>query len=149
ITMATCEMCGDAGDLKKTKVEGTTLKLCEDCQGLGEVVERSTTTRSRTTQRAPSTPDEDVLPGYGRKVKQAREQRDLTVEELAGTLKEKESVVRRVESEKLTPDRNLARKFEKELGIDIYGTPPEEPETSTDDDGGRQTLGDVAEVKEG
>ncbi|MDY6768988.1 MAG: multiprotein bridging factor aMBF1 [Candidatus Nanohaloarchaea archaeon] len=147
--MATCEMCGEAGDLKKTKVEGTTLKCCGDCQGLGEVVEQPTaTTQSRTQQRTPSTPQEDVLPGYGREVKQAREQRGLTVGDLASALKEKESVVRRVESEKLTPDRDLARKFEKELGIEIYGTPPEEPETSTSGDSGGQTLGDVAEVKE-
>ncbi|MFB6294234.1 MAG: multiprotein bridging factor aMBF1 [Candidatus Nanohaloarchaea archaeon] len=147
--MATCEMCGQDGALKRTKVEGATLDLCEDCQEVGEVVDRSTATASSTRTSSPttSTPDETVLPGYGKRVKQAREARELSVQELADALKEKDSVVRRVESEKLTPDRKLARKFERELDIDIYGTPPEGGTGPSSSDSGGQTIGDVADVK--
>ncbi len=147
--MATCEMCGQDGALKRTKVEGATLDLCEDCQEFGEVVDRSASSSpsTRTSTGTTPTPDEDVLPGYGKRVKQARESRSLSVEELAGELKEKESVVRRVESEKLTPDRTLARKFERELDIDIYGAPPEGGTGSSSSDDGGQTIGDVADVK--
>ncbi|MCJ7479021.1 MAG: multiprotein bridging factor aMBF1 [Candidatus Nanohaloarchaeota archaeon QJJ-7] len=145
--MATCEMCGQDGNLKETKVEGARLKLCEDCQGLGDVVESQSPETRKSRKSRTSTPEEEVLPDYGKNVKQAREAQDMTVEDLADALKEKNSVVKRIESEKLTPDRNLARKFERELGIEIYGEPPETPtggSTSSTDD---KTIGDVADVQ--
>ncbi|MDY6774417.1 MAG: multiprotein bridging factor aMBF1 [Candidatus Nanohaloarchaea archaeon] len=146
--MATCEMCGEDGDLKKTEVEGARLKLCEDCREVGEVVETGSSGTTRTRSRSKdSTPDEEVLPGYGSEVKQAREARDMSVDDLADALKEKNSVVKRVESENLTPDRKLARKFETELGVEIYGTPPEEPQSGTGSSTGEKTIGDVAEVR--
>ncbi|MDY6769521.1 MAG: multiprotein bridging factor aMBF1 [Candidatus Nanohaloarchaea archaeon] len=148
--MAGCEMCGAEDDLKETRVEGARLDLCSDCREVGDVVERSTPstgTRSRSSSSTtPSTPDETVLPGYDDTVKAAREDRGLSIADLADALKEKESVVRRVETGKLTPDRDLARKFERELDIDIYGTPPETPDASGSSDGGGQTIGDVADV---
>lgn len=147
--MGTCEMCGEAGDLKKTKVEDATLKLCDGCRDVGEVVEQPQTSRTQQRSSSPSAPQEEVLPGYGETIKSARESREMSVADLAEALKEKESVVRRVESGKLTPDRGLARKFERELDVEIYGAPPEEPETTADSGSGEQTLGDVAEVRKG
>ncbi|MDY6761679.1 MAG: multiprotein-bridging factor 1 family protein [Candidatus Nanohaloarchaea archaeon] len=146
--MATCEMCGEAADLKRTRVEDATLDLCEDCREVGEVVDTpSSGSATASTSSRPSTPDEDVLPGYGNRVKQAREARDLSVQALAEELKEKTSVVRRVESEKLTPDRGLAGKFERALDIEIYGTPPQGNDASSSTDSGGQTIGDVADVR--
>lgn len=145
VTMGTCEMCGESGTLEKTKVEGAKLDLCENCQELGETVEQPRTTKTGS-RRSQSTPEEEILSGYGEKVKAARESRDITVKELAEQLKEKESVVKRVESERLTPDQGLARKFESTLDIDIYGTPGETASTTDLDNTAERTIGDVADV---
>ncbi len=145
--MGTCEMCGEADTLKKTNVEDATLKLCEGCRDVGEVVEQPTSSGgARERRRTPSAPEEDVLPGYSEAVKDAREARGMSIAELADALKEKDSVVKRVESGRLTPDRDLARKFEQELDIDIYGEPPEAPAMTGGKRTGEQTLGDVARV---
>lgn len=141
-------MCGSSGDLKKTKVEGTTLKLCENCQEVGDVVEESTPSRKKRTSSTPSPGvQEEVVPDFDERVKRAREENDMTVSDLADRLKEKNSVVKRVESGSLTPDRDLARKFESELGIVLYEKPPEEPSASTTEDSGETTIGDVADVR--
>lgn len=148
-------MCGQEGDLKKTKVEGARLDLCEDCREVGEVVESSATstpaTSDRPTRTTPPGPTahRELVEGFDRKVKRAREARDLGVQELAQMMKEKTSVVRRVESGRLKPDRDLARKFERQLDVELYSAPPEEPSVSSESDEEEQTLGDVADVKRG
>lgn len=153
--MATCEMCGDAGDLQKTKVENTVLKLCESCREVGEPVE-TTTTKAASTSSGPSRSrsrrsgggDDDLAPDYGDRVKQAREAKEMSMQDLADELKEKTSVIKRVENERLSPDRDLARKFERALDIDLYESVSDvtvETDQSTDD---QPTIGDVAEVRE-
>lgn len=153
-TMATCEICGEPGDLKKTKVEGTTLDLCDDCQDLGEAIgsnqpktrKKPSKPRSRPNRREPDT---NLVEDFGTRVKHARESKELSVTDLATKIKEKDSVIRRVETGKLSPDRKLARKLESALGITLYdtlsGTTHPTGETG---DTGEQTLGDVAEVRD-
>ncbi len=154
--MATCEMCGETGPVKTTRVEGAELDLCADCQDLGSVVESGGSSaqptkqvKSRSNSRSNrSSGSTELVPDAGERVKRAREDADLTVAELSDTLKEKASVVRRVESGKLTPDRGLARKFERELGISLYESLPEGPSPGRSDGDGAEgaTLGDVADV---
>lgn len=155
--MATCEMCGESGDLKKTKVEGATLDLCEDCQEVGEVVSQPTAQVSSSSTSSRSTPSrqrdddvEELVEDFNRRVKQARENRGLSVSELAQKVKEKESVIRRVESAKLSPDRKLATKLESALGVTLYEelSTPTGGKADTDEPSGGQTIGDVAEVRE-
>lgn len=150
--MATCEMCGVNGDLRKTRVEGTTLDLCEDCQDVGEVLDQSTASASTSgpkRSRRSDQPVEELVEEFDRRVKQAREARDMSVAGLAQAIKEKDSVIHRVETGKLSPDRKLARKLERALDISLY----EEPETTqsrrrTQTETDSQTLGDVADVRE-
>lgn len=149
--MATCEMCGGDGPLKKTKVEGTTLKLCEDCQSVGDVVESpsGSVTRSRSSsssRRSRSGGGKDLAPDVGKRVKRAREENGLSVSALADRLKEKDSVVRRIESGKLTPDRSLARKLERKLDVDLYEEAPEVSQGSSSETS-EATIGDVADVR--
>lgn len=159
--MATCEMCGDNGDLKKTKVEGTTLKLCEDCQEVGEVVEtgeknkqqiRSKKSSSRksqsSTRRREMDDDSELVEDFSRRVKQARETAKLGVKDLAAKVKEKDSVIRRVESGKLSPNRKLAQKLEGALNITLYEKISDISTSTEESAASEQTLGDVAEVKE-
>lgn len=149
--MGTCEMCGEQGDVKKTRVEGTVLKLCDDCQEVGEVVKSgsSSSRSSKQSSSKPSLPDdsEEIAPDFNERVKAAREAKELSVQDLADAMKEKKSVVQRVEAGKLAPDRSLARKFEKHLGVDLYEEEPSDVAAqvaSTTES--EQTIGDVAEV---
>ncbi len=145
--MGTCEVCGQQGDLEKTRVEGTVLKVCEDCRELGESAEQEVERDRKRSRSSRDAPEKELVPGFGGKVKEAREGNGWSVKELAERLKEKESVVRRVESGRLKPDRGLARKFERELSVSLYEKPPEESGTGDVETGGGQTLGDVADVK--
>lgn len=155
--MGTCEVCGESGDLMKTKVEGTTLKLCDDCQDLGEVVGSPAATPSPTptkqsTSKSRSSrddPDDELAEDFSTRVKQAREQKNMSPKELAETLKEKKSVVHRVETGKLFPDRKLAKKLENALGITLYETTSSATGYEQDtDSAGAQTIGDVADVRD-
>jgi putative transcription factor len=86
---------------------------------------------------------------YGSRVKRARESQEMSVGDLASRIKEKESVVRRIESGKLSPDQQLAGRFENALDITLYSavsevTAPQEQSAP----GSETTIGDVAEVRE-
>lgn len=146
-------MCGEDAPLKKTKVEGTVLKLCDDCQDVGDVVESSgTVTRSRSTPASGSSRStrssggRELAPDAGKRVKQAREAEGWSVADLAERLKEKDSVVRRIESGKLTPDQSLARKLERKLDLDLYEETPEVAQGSSSETSAA-TIGDVADVR--
>lgn len=149
--MATCEMCGESGDLTRAQVEGATLKLCENCQDVGNPVDTeavSAPSSSSSRPRPRQEESEEVVEDYADQVNQAREDSGLSVADLADELKEKESVVRRVETGKLVPNRKLARKLERALDIGLYEELREgrhqQQESSGEDDA---TIGDVAQVR--
>lgn len=149
-------MCGAEGDLKRTKIEGATLKLCEDCQAAGDVLESdnaassSSSSRSRSRNRSkPRQQQKELVPDYESKVRDAREADDLTMGELADNLNEKRSVVQRIESGDLKPDERLAQKIKNQLEVDLYTSISSEAyqgqaESTADE---KATIGDVADVK--
>lgn len=153
--MATCELCGNSSDkLKKTKIEGATLKACADCSDLGETVSQTsknkkTSVRKKKKRRSKKKKPERVLiNNYGKKMKKNRESKDMSIKKLSDNLNEKESVIKNLENEKMKPNKKLARKIKKKLGIELYTNPEvtEYGETNTDDR--KATLGDVADLKE-
>lgn len=150
--MPSCELCGkDTDSLKKAKIEGATLKVCDSCADMGETVETGSKKRrkkkkkkSRTRKRKTKT----LAPDYGKKIKKAREKEKLSITEVADDLNEKESVIKKVEGEDLKPDKGLAGKLSKKFNIDLY-TNTEVSNVDTDSgDTRKATLGDVAEVKD-
>ncbi len=150
--MASCELCGkDTDSLKKAKIEGATLKVCDSCADMGETVEtggKKTRKKKKKKSRTRKKKTKTLDPNYGDKVKQAREGEKLSITEVADDLNEKESVIKKVEGEELKPDRSLASKLSKKFGIDLY-TNPDVADVDTDSgDTRKATLGDVAEVKD-
>ena len=71
---------------------------------------------------------------------------NLTREEFAKKIKERESVIKRVESEDMRPDDELIKKIEKFLGIKLR-IPYEEKHIEKKEVKGELTLGDVVELK--
>lgn len=148
-----CEVCGAAGASKKARIDGTELVVCGGCSSLGEVTgefsEKKPEKRKLKKRIEPKygTSDEKVLVnGYGELIREHREDKGLTMKELGSKLGEKESVIRRLENEDLTPDDKLTKKLEKELDIELYV----EYKSDYEDSGGEErklTIGDVAKVK--
>lgn len=105
--------------------------------------------RVRPTPRAKPPEDYVLVEGYGKVIKSAREARGLTQEALAGLLNEKASVVKKVESEKMSPSLNLIRKLEHVLKIKMTEKLDEDLATRGGDQGEglTLTLGDVAVFK--
>ena len=150
--MPSCELCGkDTDSLKKAKIEGATLKVCDSCADMGETLDtggtgkkRKKKKKSRTSKRKRKT----LAPDYGEKIKKAREDEKLSITEVADDLNEKESVIKKIEGEELKPDKSLAGKLSKKFNIDLY-TNTEVSNVDTDSgDTRKATLGDVAEVKD-
>jgi putative transcription factor len=145
--MSKCELCGEETDsTTKVKIEGAKMKVCSSCEEMGETIEtKKKTKKKKKSSRKRST--ETLANDYGEKIKQAREDRELSIKELSDQLNEKNSVLKKVEREDLKPDKSLAQKISKELDIDLYVNPEVNEYEDTDTDSRKATLGDVADVK--
>lgn len=148
-----CEICGAAGADKKAEVEGTELRVCEKCASLGDVKEshpRNKKAKAEKDSRSPPKFEEDsekvLKRNYGKLVRKGRKEEDFTIEEFAKKLGEKASVIKRIEKEDLKPDKELSKKIEDSLDLELFtefegGTEGEESKSE------KITIGDVAEVK--
>lgn len=150
-----CEICGAAGASIKVEIDGSELVVCENCASLGEKTAELKTGEDEmemSTDSSPSSPsfslerNEVLKRDYGGIVKETREEKDLVMKELAERLKEKKSVVRRIENGKLKPDEELSEKLERELGVELFTERKGEHAKS---DSGKEslTIGDVVKVK--
>ena len=152
--MPSCELCGkDADSLTKVKIEGAKLKACDSCKELGEEVEtkskqertRKTKKKSRSSKRRNT---KVLVDNYGERVKDAREDETLSINELADEMNIKSSVLKKIEREEFKPDKTLAQSLSQRLDIKLYTNPEAyDVESSTGDDRDA-TLGDVADIKE-
>jgi len=138
--MRICEVCGREiiGPAYIALVEGAELVVCADCVRYakwyrrlrrGELRPRSA--RAKAPKKPlmaravrPGVPTRiseleqlELVDDYGRRVKEARERRGLTQEDLGRLIGEKASVIRRIEAGELAPDIALARKLEHALGV--------------------------------
>ena len=151
--MSKCQLCGEETDSRvKAKIEGAVMKVCDSCSDIGEKIQtksKKSGKKKKKKRRKTSKTEEKVLANnYGKKIREEREDRELTMEELANQMNEKTSVIRKVEQEELKPDKSLAGKFSKKLGLNLYVNPQVSDYDDTDDgDSRKATLGDVANIK--
>lgn len=147
--MMSCELCGsDTDSLTKVKIEGAVLKVCSDCKEMGEEVSSASRTKKKKKKSRRPRDSQVLVSDYGTTVKEAREDRQLSIQELANDLNEKNSLLSKIEKQELKPDKTLAEKLEKKLGIDLYTTPEVSDVETSSGDSRSATLGDVAEVKD-
>lgn len=168
--MASCEMCGYNGELKRAVVEGTLLMLCDKCIKFGEVVELrrplsdevvSGRMKTMNTSRFASmrsagvyvgdSGEELVVKNYSELVKKARERMIKTQEEVAKDIAEKVSVIQGVENGRLEPSLKLAKKLEQYFKIDlirkISNSKDEDMEQDLGLKPGSMTIGDIIKIK--
>lgn len=117
-------MCGsDTNSSTKVKIEGAVLKVCDSCKDLGDEVKTSSNKKKRkkkssSTRRRGSS--EVLVPDYGEKLKNAREDEQLSIKEVADEINEKESLIKKIEKQDLKPDKSLASKLSDRFNITLY-----------------------------
>jgi putative transcription factor len=121
-----CELCGKKPSIYNCEVEGTMMKVCDECSRFGGVKGKSNVKivvqESRKSGYGYGIPAEQeyvFVQGYGLIVKNARERLDLKQEDFAKKINEHKSLIHQVESEHIKPNILLARKLEHALHIKI------------------------------
>jgi len=124
-----CEICGkETNKGKLVMVEGTMMTACAGCASFGKEVEkpREGPVQSQVKILTPPNYREDsfdigleIVPDYGKIIRQAREQKGLTTKELAMKIFEKESLLHRYENQAIKPSDAIIGKLEKQLGIKL------------------------------
>lgn len=133
-----CEVCGRTiiGRSYKAIIEGARLVVCKDCAILGslswelktkEPVKTTPSSKrlmrkklkTSTKQQSPFEPTLELVPNFGTLIRQARELKGLSHEDLGRRINEKVSQIRKLESNKMIPNNKLAKKLEYTLKIKL------------------------------
>ncbi len=118
-----CDICGRNADLFRAIIEGSKLNVCEGCGKFGKILGRAGSNlrpveKKKTVEKREETV-ESIVPDYNIKIKNAREKRKMTQEELAKAIAEKESVIHKIESKAIEPDLSIARKLERFFKVNL------------------------------
>lgn len=116
-----CDMCGRGASLIKVKVEGSEMEVCKPCSSFGTVIipTRIKLPRKKTFQKTNSAELLAVVADYGARIRKAREKLGLNQEAFAKKVKEKHSIIQKIETNNFKPSVHLAKKFERMLKIKL------------------------------
>ena len=177
--MPQCEMCGASkSSLTTVKVEGAKLDLCDECKDFGTEVRtessssgsskystssssgkssssssssQSSSSSSSSRRRRDMFDDMDeIATDYHERVRNARENRGQSQQDLAGELNEKTSLIRKIERGDVLPSDSVRKKLERELGISLTEGSGDDDDESEWSSGSSTTttLGDVVKRKD-
>jgi len=162
-----CEVCGRRiiGPPYKAMIEGAKMLVCSECSKLGSVYWESRTEprMKKVSKRLPQPvlaprkqppiiveESVELIDDFGVKVRQSREKLGMSHEDLGKKISEKVSVLRKIESGKMTPDNLLIEKLQHALKIKLL-VPVSEPKVPSkalaSSRPSAPTLGDIAQVK--
>ncbi|MCE4600057.1 MAG: multiprotein bridging factor aMBF1 [Desulfurococcales archaeon] len=158
-----CEMCGSriAGRPYRAVVDGVEMVLCASCYMklaksgravlLREPSKNPTRKRPAPVKRVSSKrvplDQFDIVEDYYDRIRRAREAKGWTMAVLAQKLRISEAMLRKIESGKMKPSINLARKIENLLKIKILEPTEVSEEEDYKQEPGTLTLGDVVIVR--
>jgi len=156
-----CELCGKPlhGNGRKVMISGAILVVCDECAKYGvPVVESKRRSKSaspvksrkfRGSPRRRKEVEYELVENYKDRIRVGREALGWTKELLAERIKEKVSVIRRIESGGMVPSLELARKLEKVLKISLLEPVVDFSQSKRVEKKSTLslTLGDVADVK--
>ena len=160
MTEKQCEICGAeiSGSPQKIVIDRSTMEVCKSCARFGKPEDKWTPVprkmvpveRVFTVQR-PKPRDQfkdlvELVPEFGRKIREARESLGLTPEELGVRIKEKATLLRKIERGDISPEDEVRKKLEKELKIKLTDQ-ASEAQVKSGGSGRGLTLGDVADIK--
>ncbi|MGC8479111.1 MAG: multiprotein bridging factor aMBF1 [Candidatus Micrarchaeia archaeon] len=146
--MYDCEICGKKTDsLYIIDVEGaelTTCMKCADGKNIIETIEDETQGKPKNTPAKKEEPLFDIVDNYGEVIKVAREKVGIPLKVLAEMINEKESVLNRIEHQKMLPNDKVVEKLEKNLGIKLKVEVTDTKNFEKKDPDEPITLGDAA-----
>ena len=125
ILIPECTLCGkNTSKLFLTEVEGYTVEVCEECKKYGNFIgEVKPKQEMRLIKKKPieypGEVQEELKPYYGQLIMQTRQKMGLKRKEFSMKINEKESIIKRVESQQMTPDEKLQKKIENFLDIKL------------------------------
>ncbi len=153
-------MCGRPQISATIKVEGALLRVCHNCTSFGNIVEDTKAgvrTAGRGQQRSapkkpsarPGNPEPEqqiLMDGYGEVIKRARMKAKMTQDQLSQKSGVSQAYIRSIENENMRPTDKVAKKLEKELGIELFETP--DVELSQQDNSRKKglTVGDIVNI---
>jgi putative transcription factor len=159
-----CEVCGREiqGVPNYRIIEGGKLTVCGQCSQFGTQTwdplrpqARKSPTRRRSaqpSQRRRSDIDSaeslELVKGYGMMIKKSRQRKGLSVEDFARKIREKESVVKKLEKENMNPPMDLVRKIQNALGVSILEEAAKSSGSMLTRPMGPRTLGDLIKIKD-
>ncbi|PKK86453.1 MAG: TIGR00270 family protein [Thermoplasmata archaeon HGW-Thermoplasmata-1] len=136
-----CELCGiDAAFLKRVIIEKVELQVCPKCVNLGvpatseakrnagitgsvqEGLEKRAVRMQRKDIYDEMSGTKELLPGWGEKLKKARESKGFTWEDIASRVGQPVHAVAKYEKEELRPSDSVIAKLEKELDLELLET---------------------------
>jgi putative transcription factor len=146
-------------------IEGAKMTVCSRCSRLGSASWKVEPTPHKRVQKTPTRTfatfppkkapapslavTRELVDDYDVRVRGARESLALSHEELGKQIKEKVSVIRKIESRKMVPDHGVAEKLEHALKVKLL-VPPAEPKAPLmiPSRPREVTLGEMIKVKE-
>lgn len=139
-------MCGTNQNLVKARIEGTVLDVCGNCAKFGEMVripQRIPITKRRPIRLEHKEPLQIIVPDYAFLIKNAREKKEMTQEDVSKQMAEKTSLYMKVESGQMKPSVRLAKKLEKFFHIRLLDDHEEKVVLSDSEKGRALTIGDL------
>jgi putative transcription factor len=129
--MASCEICGiqiiDNGE--RVYVEGNLLTVCKACSKRGKPsnnqqnIQRKLPARPKKIEKPDKITLEDsaiLVKDFSEVIRNSRMSKGFTHEQLGLLIKERASLLRKIESGSLKPDEVLAKKLERFFRINLY-----------------------------
>jgi putative transcription factor len=129
--MASCEICGtpilDYGE--KVYVEGNLITVCKTCSKRGrplknqQEIQRKPAMRPKKIEKLEKITFDDsaiLINNFSEVIRNSRMANGLTHEQLGLIIKERVSLLRKIESGTLKPDEGLSRKLERFFRINLY-----------------------------
>lgn len=128
-----CELCGKECQCRLGIVDDVKMMLCPDCMKFGKSVEiihlPSTTAKRPILERIRKPAEKDIytskgmdkelVSGWNELIKNARDKKGLTREELGFKIGERTVTISKLENGDLRPSDKMIEKLEKELGIKL------------------------------
>lgn len=143
--MVECELCGSKRANRKAKVEGVILNICNKCVKYGEEIPSIQFKKVKKPLRKIEELEKIIKPGFHKIIRNSREKMKLTQDQLAKKLKEKASVIKRIE-EGWEPPLVLIRKIERFFDLKLIEE-LEEGSLNTKTKRKKLTIGDIVEVR--
>ncbi|UCC33547.1 MAG: TIGR00270 family protein [Candidatus Bathyarchaeota archaeon] len=165
--MVTCEVCGREifGKPFKAMIGRAKLVVCRECAELGSVSWEVQSKRQRSVRKTVRSPPKvsitkpsalplseglELVEDFGPRIRESRREARLSHEDLGRKVGEKISVLRKIETGRMTPNHLLAQKLEHVLKVRLL-VPPSEPKVSRShlSTPPKVTLGDIVRLKKG